>query len=563
MRSFKHKLPLLLAAATLLLSTIRVYAQDYSYEITRETVHVFWNEDGTASIDYVFDFNNDPFGHAIEFVDVGLPNPNFDESSIFADVDGNPVSDISADGFQGEGPYADAGVAVGLGAYAIPPGESGQVHVLVGTARDVLRFDTQGDNYASAVFSPAWFTTVHGTTNLSVTFHLPAGVQPAEPRWHASPSGFPEQPVTGLDEQGRVTYTWESAQVDMSRKYDFGASFPAQYVPAETIKRPGLLESLGISQDAVIGFTVCGAVVVFVVLTIWAAVVGTQKRKLQYLPPRIAIEGHGIKRGLTAVEAAILLEEPLDKVLTMILFGAIKKNYAQVRTREPLEIEVEASLPADIHPYENQFLEAFKLAKSPARKKALQEMMVELVKSVSNKMKGFSRKETVTYYRDIMNRAWAQVEAADTPEVKSQKYDEVLEWTMLDREYDERTRRVFRTGPVFVPVWWPRYDPSYGRGSVSMPTSTPTAGIPSSGTGPVLPQLPGSDFAGSVVRGAQDFSQSVIGNVTDFTNSITNRTNPIPVTTTSSSRGGGRSGGGCACACACAGCACACAGGGR
>jgi len=30
-------------------------------------------------------------------------------------------------------------------------------------------------------------------------------------------------------------------------------------------------------------------------------------------PPKISIEGHGIKRGLTAVEAAILMEEPLDR----------------------------------------------------------------------------------------------------------------------------------------------------------------------------------------------------------------------------------------------------------
>jgi hypothetical protein len=73
----------------------------------------------------------------------------------------------------------------------------------------------------------------------------------------------------------------------------------------------------------------------------------------------------------------------------------------------------------------------------------------------------------------------------------------------------------------------------------------------------VLPQLPGSAFAASVVTGVQDFAGSVIGNVTDFTSNITNRTNPVPVTTTRRS-GGGRSGGGsvrlrlpgCACACA-------------
>ena len=61
---------------------------------------------------------------------------------------------------------------------------------------------------------------------------------------------------------------------------------------------------------------------------------------MQYMPPKIAIEGHGIKRGLTAVEAAILMEQPLDKVMTMILFGVIKKNAAEVVTRDPLEIKM-------------------------------------------------------------------------------------------------------------------------------------------------------------------------------------------------------------------------------
>ena len=52
---------------------------------------------------------------------------------------------------------------------------------------------------------------------------------------------------------------------------------------------------------------------------------------MQYMPPKIAIEGHGIKRGLTAVEAAILMEQPLDKVMTMILFGVVKKECSRSR----------------------------------------------------------------------------------------------------------------------------------------------------------------------------------------------------------------------------------------
>jgi hypothetical protein len=181
------------------------------------------------------------------------------------------------------------------------------------------------------------------------------------------------------------------------------------------------------------------------------------------------------------------------------------------------------------------------------------------VKNVSAKMKGFSRKETIAYYRSIMEKAWSQVEAAGTPEVKSQKFDEVMEWTMLDKDYDDHTRRVFTGGPVFVPMWWGRYDPVYRGGMASRPVSTPSVG----GGGLSLPHLPGSDFAASMVNGVQDFSAKVVGNLTDFTSGVTTKTNPVPVSTSSGRSSGGRSGGGCACACACAGCACACAGGGR
>ena len=182
-------------------------------------------------------------------------------------------------------------------------------------------------------------------------------------------------------------------------------------------------------------------------------------------------------------------------------------------------------------------------------------MMVNLIKSVGKKMKGFSHKETLAYYKNIVQRAWKQVESADTPEVKSQKYNEVMEWTMLDGEYEDRTREVFHTGPVFIPIWWPRYDPGYSGPSVSpssVPAPTQRGGTPS------MPTLPGSAFAASVVTGAQNMSSSVVGNITDFTSRITNQTNPVP-----KSSGSSYSGGGCACACACAGCACACAGGGR
>ena len=528
-------------------------AQDYYFGVEKETVQVYWNEDGTLALDYTLVFNNQPGAHIIDFVDMGMPNGSFDMGSVSADVNGSSVG-VSESDYQGNG----SGFAVVLGSRSIAPGSRGTVHVLVGRINNVLFTDSQDNTYASAVFSPTYFGSqyVTGSTDLTVTFHLPPGVQPDEPKWHSAPSGFPSAPETGLDNSGRVIYTWNNPSANAHSQYEFGASFPKTYVPASAIQAEPTFTLPSINFDTLVNLGCCGffAFMFFGIPVL--SVINGQRRKMKYLPPKISIEGHGIKRGLTAVEAAILMEQPLDKVMTMILFGVIKKAAAEVVTRDPLKLNITSPLPDGLHEYEKNFLQAFRPdANARQRRADLQDMTIKLVKSVSEKMKGFSRKETVGYYKNIMERAWAQIAAADTPEVQSKLFDDAMEWTMLDKDYDERTRRTF-VGPVFVPMWWGRYDPGYGRsigGTSPVSLGTPAPSSRSAG-------LPGATFAASVVGGVQNFSQKVIGNVGDFTSRVTNKTNPPPPPSRSS---GGRSGGGCACACACAGCACACAGGGR
>lgn len=550
---------------SLLLVTATALAQSYLFELNRMAADVFLNANGTTSILYEMTFTNQPGAARIDYVDIGMPNSDFELGNATAEVDGKSVA-LSRGDYEGDG----SGFAVVLSGAAIPPGQTGTVRVFVPNAGSWLRYDDKDNNYASFVFSPTWFGSkyIRGTTDIKVTFHFPPGVQPEEPRWHNAPAGFPAEPQTGFDAQGRITYTWENTQASGSSQYQFGGSFPAKYVPAGVIKKTSILERLGMSEDTCYTIVCCGAVFIGAFGFTWVSNKRVSRRKLQYLPPKVSIEGMGIKRGLTAVEAATLMEEPLDKVMTMILFGVIKKGAAVVRKRDPLELDVSDPFPEGLNPYETGFLMAFKKDKIADQRHALQTMMIDLVNSVSGKMKGFSRKETVAYYRDIIERAWKQVEAAQTPEIKSETYDKYLEWTMLDKNYDDRTRDVFQTGPVYVPVWWDRYDPGYPRPSSSgpKPLASPVPAGGSQGGQVSLPTLPGGSFAASIVKGVQGFSSGVIGNVTDFTSAITNKTNPMPVTISSSSSSSGRSGGGgcaCACACACAGCACACAGGGR
>lgn len=552
----RRLLTILLVMLIALALPISALAQDYYFGVEEETVHVYWNEDGTLSLDYTLVFNNQPGAHVIDFVDMGMPNSSFDMGSVSADVNGTAVN-VDRGEYQGSG----SGFAVVMGSQAIGPGERGTVHVRVGSIRNVLYTDSEDETYASAVFSPTWFGSqyVTGSTDVTVIFHLPPGVGTEEPKWHSAPSGFPSEPATALDGDGRVTYTWNNPNGNAHTRYEFGASFPKTYVPASAIQTEPVVTLPSIDFDTLISLGCCGF---FAFMFFGAPIIGVingQRRKLKYLPPKISIEGHGIKRGLTAVEAAILMEQPLDKVMTMILFGVVKKGAGEVVTRDPLKLNITDPLPDGLHEYEKNFLQAFRPdANAKQRRTDLQDMSIKLVKAVSEKMKGFSRKETVAFYKNIMERAWSQIAAADTPEVQSKLFDEAMEWTMLDKDYDERTRRTF-TGPVFVPMWWGRYDPVY-RGPVSTGgTARPiSVGTPSSSSRPS--GLPGADFAASVVGGVQNFSQKVIGNVGDFTSRVTNKTNPPPPPSRSS---GSRSGGGCACACACAGCACACAGGGR
>jgi hypothetical protein len=551
-----------------------VHAASYSFQVPTDVVYVTINTDGSITLDYTITFSNDTDALAIDAVDIGLPTSDYSLSDITATIDGKKITRIEYS------PYV-AGIAVYLGSNEIPAGGTGVLYVHIPKVKNVIyaATETESEAYASLEFSPNYFDSAYcyGTTDLQVSFLFPSGITDTEPRYYSPSGGWPgtDIPERGFSKDNVLFYTWHSDQADSNTAYTFGASFPARLIDQNAIvsgntfvqpTNPTSNPGLSIDSGTLCGGLFCLGFVGFFALVIYSATIGAKKRKLQYLPPKISMEGHGIKRGLTAVEAAILMEQPMDKIMTMVLFGLLKKNAAEVTVKEPLTIKAAVPLPLDLYGYETDFLAAFQETAPDKRRKLLQVMVVNLIRSVGEKMKGFSKKETVTFYEDIMNRAWQQVEQAATPEVKGQVYDEVMDWTMLDKKYDDRTRDTF-SGPVFIPtpVWWWRYDPTFVRPS-TIGTSSASSSIPSVSGGRTIsmPSLPGSAFAASVVGSVQNFASGVLGNVSSFTSGVTNVTNPVPPPSTYRSSGGGGGGGhSCACACACAGCACACAGGGR
>lgn len=562
----------LICLLILVLPLRNVSAQNYEFEVTRYEVEAYIESDGTLTLKYLMDFKNSPSGKAIDFVDLGLPYAEYQVKNISAQINEIPITHIQ------NSEYVH-GVELGLKSNAIPAGATGVVTANVyGVTKFLTPYDGgDKEDYANFQFTPSYFDASFDrsdNTQYRMTIILPPGVGTDQGVYY-KPEKFPQtqEVEASTTTDGRVYYSWYSNDADTHTPYLFGAAFPASAVPSNAIGATyNSGDNQGSSSDFLSDLLSCAPCLFGLIplaIFISAVIKGAkdaEKRKMEYLPPKISIEGHGIKRGLTAVEAGILMEQPIDRILTMILFGAIKKDAVMVAQKEPLEILVKDPMPADLHEYEKGFIFAFKSKDKEARRRALQSTIIDLVKAVTNKMKGFSGPETVAYYKDIVARAWSSVEGSATPEVKMATYEKALEWTMLDKEYGPRTERTFSGGPVILPRWWGRYDPVYrgGGGGSVLSSPKPSTGPSTTTSRPV--SVPGADFAASMVNNASAMTASLIGNVGAFTGAVTARTNPIPVKPHSDGggfRGGGGGGSSCACACACAGCACACAGGGR
>ncbi|MCK5635692.1 MAG: tetratricopeptide repeat protein, partial [Anaerolineales bacterium] len=91
-----------------------------------------------------------------------------------------------------------------------------------------------------AAFYTTWFDHefIHGTTDMTVTFHLPDAVEHGELRNLQAPPGWPTNPVTDVDSRGRITYTWNNPAASGVETYLFDVSFPKDKITEAVIVRP-------------------------------------------------------------------------------------------------------------------------------------------------------------------------------------------------------------------------------------------------------------------------------------------------------------------------------------
>jgi hypothetical protein len=278
------------------------------------------------------------------------------------------------------------------------------------------------------------------------------------------------------------------------------------------------------------------------------------------------METLGIKRGLTAVEASYLLDLKPTQIVTEILYSLLQKRaiWAQ-ETKPSLKLQVlppfenktgDAENP--LRYYEIDFLNSLK-ADGTLDEEKLAHVIMSLRDTVEQKIQGYSQKDTVDYYKKIVEQAWTQVQQAGTAELTSNAYNEQLLWLMLDPNQKAKTEtafqnRVFQPNPFWF-WWWYGYTSYHPN-----PTYKPNVQAPTQSGKP--PAIPGAEFANNIATTLEKTSNNFVVSIEKFANSI------VPPPPKASHEPAHHKAdcvcacAQCACACACVSCACACAGGG-
>lgn len=603
-------LRLLCALALLVPAAAR--AQEYRFEVPSATLDAEVNRDASVTLRYELAFENLPGAHAIDVVDMGLPRGGWDISRMSAQVDGHNLTDIRPS------TMVDGAVEVHLGPWAIPAGGSGTFRFQA-VVPDMVFSDTTSDDLASMQITPTWFGAryVVGTTDLKLAVHLPPGVDPdrvlsqdvpfqTKAIFRGRPVVAWEWPATRLTGPHRVGVSFPRAAMDRVveiTKYDLlmlwwkGAGTVRLISGAVMILLFSIFFFRFTGGTGVALWVILTGATLFVLVTLpevhfwlqlpWVVALFLMERALRrhrssYLPPIVTVEGGGIKRGLTAAEAAVILERPLGQVLTLVIFGLLKKGVAEQVDADPLRVRVvepfATASPADrrkaagekgvvLHAWEETFIHVLAAHPSlPVKDLDFTAALEALVQHTVSRMKGFDLEQTRGYYRHVTARAWAEAKAVGELEARTRSVDRNLEWLLLDPDWSTGFGRWHHHGWIYTPLWL-RAGRTTGVGG-PVPSlgggSSGTGGTPSPGFSDVAGSFAGwtenvtGGFASTLLPGA---AAGAAGKGVVDLSGFDHATGDFFSALAESGRSGGGGGGGCACA-GCA-CACACAGGGR
>ena len=414
--------------------------------------------------------------------------------------------------------------------------------------------DQTDDANVGVFFIPAtWDGKAIG--HQTVTYMLPQGVSASDIKFVPNPQGMQ------VTDRLEVFYERYNALPD---SFETNVLFPVSFLVPEEDKRINPCESeAGFPLVLVIAVFAIIIAVLVVLLIVFKALTGG-KGKRPYKKPELAMESLGVRKDLDTVEASILLGAHPVKVTNLIVLGLVKKGKAIVESWGPLTLSVteeademkDIKCPncgAPIQPdvtlqtcgycgseiqmkgrpayYENQFLLHAVKKDGTLDERGLHVALTNLSKRVNEKMRGYNRTDSVSYYEEKVAASWGDVKNA-TDEEKYRVFGEDLGWLMLDKEYEDKVDGTFRgLDTRWTPAsWWVWYN--LGRAS----------------------SMGGNEFADKA---------KITNSTSDTRFGVKSDKLKAAIAVAHAHKGGSSCAcANCACACACVSCACACAGGG-
>ena len=533
-------LTVILALAIAYLSVGLVSAQDRVYSFDHEWVQIFINQDGTIDLTYNVTLTLGS-GDDINFVRLGQPKGDFEAGQA-----------VDQYGHQLEATEDNDGSNYRVRVNLYQPLSAGNTiwFTVTTNVAGMIYNDTQNPGNYGMQFAPQWMPVPINDVRVQIV--LPPNVAINEVK--TLPDKFWNSTSTV---EGRTAVFWQIPVLQPNEQYLLGVSFPTSSLP--NYKPTPSSGGFGLETAALIVLPIIAIIVVIVVVQV--------ARKSAYSSPKVSMETLGIRRGLTAVEASYMLDIKPTQIVTEILYSLLQKRAIWVESTNPaLKLRI---MPAyknktgtDENPlryYEIDFLQAINKNGTLDEEKLAHTVMF-LRDTVEQKLRGYSRRESVDYYRKIVAKAWSQVEQAGTANLASKAYDEQLLWLLLDPNTRSRTETVFHDHPFQPSPLWFWYWYGY-RHYNPHPTYTPNIDAPAQAAKP--PQIPGAQFADNIATAVEKTSSNIVTDIEKFANAI------LPMQSQKASHTPARRDAecvcacaACACACACVSCACACAGGG-
>ena len=513
-------------------------AESIVYSVDHEWCQIFINQDGTVDLTYNTTLTVD--SGVIHGFYVGQPTRDFTVGHA-EDQHGNKLQ--ASDASSGSNYRTDVTLN--------QPLTNGNTiwFTLTTNVANMIYNDTLNSGNFGMEFAPQWITDVP-ISDVRVEIVLPPGTTISDVK--TLPDKFWNSTRTVED---RLAVFWQIPILQANQQYPIGVSFPAKYMSNYN-------PSSGINIEPYIPLLIIVPIIAIVGLVAVVFLAG----KRAYSAPKISMETLGIRRGFTAVEASYLLDLKPTQIVTEILYSLLQKRAVWAEATKP-SLKLRILSPYEdktgtrenpLRYYEIDFLNAVKADGSLGEEKLAHTVMF-LRDTVEEKLRGYNRKDTVDYYRNIVSQAWSQVEKAGTVELSSNAYDEQLLWLMLDPNQRTRTETVFKDryfqpNPLWF-WWWYGYTTYHPH-----PTYTPNVNVPAQSGKP--PSIPGAEFANNVATAVENTSSNIVLNLEKFASSILP---PPPKVSHQPAKQGADcvcACHACACACACVSCACACAGGG-